>query len=86
MECQTDLVRAKARAATTEHLLLEAQKDSLSQARLPSRNYPTTLSHDGLEWLVTYTDAEGAPLLVGRGGSPFAAYLNFDEKWIGTDE
>jgi len=83
-----DTFQALKRQTLMENLeTARAEKVRAQLSLMPHVIYGPALSFDGLEWVATFGyDPEGKPLLVGRGDSPNSALMDFNEKWMGSND
>ena len=90
---EQSFITAMEQSLTQQTLIQDSEKQKaesealyVQNLNMPHRNYPPMLTHDGLEWIAQYgMDAQGKPLLVGRGPCPSQALTNFDMKWLGIE-
>jgi len=81
-ECQA----AEERLKEAKERLAAADADKMRAINLarPSRNFPVSLTNDGLTWVARLSTSDNPRLdLVGRGDSPEAALISFDQQWYG---
>ncbi len=80
---QENLREAKANADIAAAILLQTQT-----AMRPSRNFPISLKHDGMQWVCRFVSGDDDPRndLVGGGECPEAALVNFDLQWYGIQK
>jgi hypothetical protein len=79
---QENLREAKANADISVAELLRIQTSIR-----PSRNFPISLKHDGMQWVCRLVSGEEPRNdLVGGGECPEAAMVNFDLAWYGIQK
>lgn len=80
---QENLREAKANADIAAAILLQTQT-----SMRPSRNFPISLKHDGIQWVCRFVNGDDDPRndLFGGGESPEAALVNFDMQWYGIQK
>lgn len=79
---QENLREATANAKLAEACLLQTQT-----SMRPSRNYPVTLKHDGMQWVCRMVCGDDPRAdLIGKGDAPEAALVDFDLNWYGIQK
>jgi hypothetical protein len=81
------IAQEQLREATAKAYAAEAEQLRAMNATRPSRNYPVTLTFDGLEWVCRFSSGlDPRNDLIGRGEHPELAMLSFDQQWYGVSK
>jgi hypothetical protein len=79
---QENLREAKLNADISAASLLQLQT-----SMRPSRNYPVTLKHDGMQWVCRMVCGDDPRSdLIGKGDAPEGALVDFDLNWYGIQK
>lgn len=77
MAAQEMLREAKEKAGAAE-----ATRSLHQSLLLPHRTYTPKMEHDGASWVAVAEFSDGTKL-VGRGGSPNEALMDYNSQWLG---